>query len=478
MLSSGDEDDTAEEPPKSVGEPIVSLWQRVVTPYGTVTGWDHLASDLRITGERGPPQTRGAILADDMGLGKTIVVISLVASTLEDAKAYAAKPPTRDSFDERFDALAGKSKVAASNANLSEFGSNLYGLAPDVPPPPSDPQASGSGTSGNSKKKQQARLKREKKREDAIQSRFERIVCRSRATLIVCPLSTVQNWESQFEEHTAPAPAGGEATAHASSSRTRGRSYRVAKDKLPQSMIVELVDGQDSVDAAAVKAEPPQHPKQSDGDDDGQFSAYEDDSAAAQEDEDDAVEAGTPASIDDEHDEIDSEDEYSDDHDEKSGPSKGKGKAKAGTKRKGCKSAASTAASKKKTGQSRALSIYVYHGTARTADARVLADHDVVITTYSTLGTEYSKQCRAEDEREVEELRRTQEEQEGGKDEVVEVFGYGKDGEIIETKPWDEVVQPGKKLKRRKQFKRKVEGSGVSPLQQIQWFRIVLDEAQ
>ncbi|KAG0286167.1 hypothetical protein BGZ98_005196, partial [Dissophora globulifera] len=44
-----------------------------------------------------------------------------------------------------------------------------------------------------------------------------------------------------------------------------------------------------------------------------------------------------------------------------------------------------------------ALRIYVYHGGQRVSDPGFLAKHDVVITTYNLLGTEFSKECKGRD---------------------------------------------------------------------------------
>jgi len=44
-----------------------------------------------------------------------------------------------------------------------------------------------------------------------------------------------------------------------------------------------------------------------------------------------------------------------------------------------------------------ALQVYVYHGGQRVTDPSFLAKHDVVITTYNLLGTEYSKETKARD---------------------------------------------------------------------------------
>ncbi|GAA5920321.1 hypothetical protein JCM1841_004530 [Sporobolomyces salmonicolor] len=354
---------------------MVSLWERRSDPYGKVVGWSNVVTDLTISGAKPPPQARGAILADDMGLGKTIVVISLVSTTLAAAREWASLPPTKDKHDPRFDE---SKKPPGVDIAAGEFKSQLYGIGTGiggfgVDAPPGEKKESG--------KKKKAREKREKKAEDAIDARFGIIECRSRATLIVCPLSTVQNWESQFEEHTRAVEID----------EAGGRTIQVG-----------------------VKAE----------------------------------------------EESEEETEGSD-----GSGSDGKNKVKSRTKRK-------------------ALSIYIYHGTSRLADPHKLADYDVVITTFSTLGSEYSRQVRAEEEREDAEeaakelaAKRKDEVAEG----ITEVFGFGADGEVLIAPPGTviggkEEEEEEKKPKAKRKRKR-IEGSGVSPLQAVQWFRVVLDEA-
>jgi SWI/SNF-related matrix-associated actin-dependent regulator of chromatin subfamily A3 len=335
---------------------MISLWKRRVDTYNRPIGWTNVVTNLEITGAAPPPQTQGAILADDMGIGKTIVVIALVAHTLEEAKDWAKLPLEREQHDPRFDegAVGGKDGAGKELSRKDFMGSipgeDLF-------------EASGRGKGGSGKKKKKdAAAKREKKREDVTSARFNKLVVKSRATLIICPLSTVQNWESQFEEHVARVDED-------------GNVYEMPKNY-----------------------------------------------------------AG-----------IGSDESGEDEDDFKPASKKGKGRAK-DTSTPG-------------------LSIYVYHGTSRLSDPLLLADFDVVITTFSTLGTEYSKQGRAELEREAAEAEA---------DSDVEIMSpFDPRGLLSGDKNQALPAQPKPKRKRKR-----VEGNGESPLQQIQWWRIVLDEAQ
>lgn len=117
----------------------------------------------------------------------------------------------------------------------------------------------------------------------------------------------------------------------------------------------------------------------------------------------------------------------------------------------------------------KSIKVYIYHGSGRTSSAAALANNDVVITTYSTLGAEYSKMARAEDLED-------EGSSEGNESEVEVVSSFGGIGLQVEQ-------QPSKKKKPQKAAKRKPAKAAdgtvyTSPLQQVEWFRVVLDEAQ
>ncbi|GAO18192.1 hypothetical protein UVI_02036950 [Ustilaginoidea virens] len=125
---------------------MVSFWQTKINARGeksysnVITGQEQRAT---------PPETCGGILADMMGLGKTLSILSLVASTLDDAHTWEQ--------------------------------------AAVLQRPKSDPRLSSTGYA-------------------AAQSTFEpaAVTRHVKSTLIVCPLSTVTNWEEQLKQHVAP----------------------------------------------------------------------------------------------------------------------------------------------------------------------------------------------------------------------------------------------------------------------------------
>ena len=122
---------------------MVSFWQSKIGAQGqkfhrnVITG--HVQKDE-------PPETRGGILADMMGLGKTLSILALVASTLDEAGEWKGLQPAQPSAPEpkptRNDILSGHSSLALTTLRRN-----------------------------------------------------------TKSTLLVCPLSTVTNWEEQIKQH-------------------------------------------------------------------------------------------------------------------------------------------------------------------------------------------------------------------------------------------------------------------------------------
>lgn len=325
-----------------------SLWQERFNPISGQCSWLHIVTQREIPQQ--PEETKGAILADDMGLGKTITCVSLIAATLRSAREFATVPlvPPASPPDSLESALSS-----------AHFAGSVWGM-------PVAPEATSS--------RKQAKAAREHDREQALYARACRIKVRSRATLIICPLSTVVNWEDQFREHwrgevQVVGGAGGSAPAPSTPLLGSGLSSLHAFPSSPQSS-----QGDATVDIKIPVGR---------------------------------IREGPP------------------------------------------------------------LRVYVYHGNARRPDPVFLADFDAVITTYSTLASEYSKQVKStasvededEDESDVDE---------GG----LEVDERG--NQILR------LPRPKKAgAKKRKKLCGKANGSleATSALQSVHWFRVVLDEA-
>ncbi|GJE85785.1 SNF2 family DNA-dependent ATPase [Phanerochaete sordida] len=317
------------------GSASTSLWQERYNPMSGERSWHHLITQKEVFDE--PPPTKGGILADDMGLGKTISCVALIGATLQSAQNFAAsplEPPPPPPPPE-------------SALNAEHFAGSVWGM----PPAPEPTTAKGKAKAAKLSDKLEAEY-----------TRMSRLKTKSRATLIVCPLSTVVNWEEQFREHW------------------RGE--------------VEVVGGSGGL--CSMPAAP-------------------------------AVPPTAPSS-------------------QSSTPSLPPAKPVASRVREGTP-----------------LRVYVYHGNARKPDPTYLADFDAVITTYSTLAVEFSKQsksleCADDDDEE----------------------GSSGEGCVEMDERGNQIIKLPKPKKAGQKKRKKTCGNAVeasSPLQSVYWFRVVLDEA-
>jgi SNF2 family DNA or RNA helicase len=123
-----------------------SLWRVVFGNNGQRSYYNVITGDQE---RKSPPQVLGGILADMMGLGKTLTTLSVIATTLDDAKEWAKLTPSQPEERE-----LPKSKATKNPA------------PPKVEPAP--------------------------------------LALNCKTTLLVAPLSVVANWEEQIKQHTKP----------------------------------------------------------------------------------------------------------------------------------------------------------------------------------------------------------------------------------------------------------------------------------
>ncbi|WWD21589.1 hypothetical protein CI109_106075 [Kwoniella shandongensis] len=327
-----------------------SLWEKIRDENGKVRSWKNKVTGEETRAKKGekPDDCKGAILADDMGLGKTLSVVSLIASTRGAAHDFAKAKV------EKVDTPA--SNGPEPDLKTAEFKTKVFGM-PDI-----DEMLNAKGK----------KRKHEEEMNQAISARRSRITTRSKGTLLVCPMSTITNWEDQIKEHwNGP---------------------------------VEIIGGASGV-MPPKKIERKWKPPKADG-------------AESSDDED-------LSNFD-------------------------------------------------------LLRVYIYHGPSRRPDPQYISEFDIVITSYNTLANEYSKQSGACDT----EVSTPGETAYNSGEEGIEVSGdtslnprATKPEVEAEIKATEVAALMRGGMKKGKGRQRGALADMTSPLQAIEWFRVVLDEA-
>lgn len=123
-----------------------------------------------------------------MGLGKTLSIVSLIASTLKTARKFGQSEISRHDSDD-------SDSDDEPPLSPSHFAGATFGM------PDTTEDGSGGGQVNGTKRKRLSKKEKHAVQRLEAKHRASRLAKRTRATLLVCPLSTVSNWEDQIKEH-------------------------------------------------------------------------------------------------------------------------------------------------------------------------------------------------------------------------------------------------------------------------------------
>ncbi|KAG8838251.1 hypothetical protein FRC18_005455 [Serendipita sp. 400] len=322
-----------------------SLWQC------NGSGWQNSVTQEIVYSK--PEECKGALLADDMGLGKTLETLCLLAYTKDRAQEFASQPLEPLALPE----------PTEDEPTIDQF----LGSAWEMP---------------NIKKLSITKEMKKAMHDKALAkyNRMSRIKEKTRATLIVCPLSTIVSWEDQLKDHW-----GGDVTIVGGIGSGVPPSVAPSSSSAAPSM---LGDASSDIfmtsESRASEAPPSAQPSR------------------------------------------------------QSSP------------------VGATGSSNKRGDPIR---VYVYHGASRRCDPQFISKFDIVITTYSTLSSEYSKQMRS--------VNPDQDDEDG----------ISSDSGLVETDEFGNPLAAKKQASKSRRKRAFTPGDCCSPLQAIYWFRVVLDEA-